>query len=109
MDLPGAIVVQQIDINVEEESEKLIQQFPPQLLVMAPALRVPIAPGNTVEFPGDSMEGSAFEHYNGRILQTYVDRSYMSGGESIPFHPQAHHSPGEPIALLQLALTKGKV
>ena len=98
--------MQQIDINVEDEAEKLIQQFPPQLLAMAPALRVPIAPGDTVEFPGDSMEGSSFEHYNGRILHINVDRSYMSGGESIPFHPQAHHSPGEPIALIQLAITK---
>jgi len=87
MDLPGPIVVQQLDINIEQESEKLNQQFPPQLLAMAPALRVPTAPGDTVEFPGDSMEGSAFEHYNGRILQIYVDHIYMSGGGENPIPP----------------------
>ena len=45
MDLPGPIAVHQIDINVEEESDKLIQQFLHQLPVMVPALRFLLAPG----------------------------------------------------------------
>jgi len=105
IDLPRLLLVHQIDINVEEKSKIIIQQFPPQLLAMAPTLRVPIALGDLVEIARDSVEGSPYEHYNGRILQIYIDRTYMPGEEDIPIHPQARHSPGEPIALLQIAIT----
>ena len=48
MELPGSIFAFKVNVEAEEERELLNQQYPPQLLAMAPALRVPLAPGDIV-------------------------------------------------------------
>jgi len=75
---------------------------------MVPAIHVPIAPGDTVELSGDSVEGSPFEFYTGRILQVFVNPSAMIGGDDIPIHPQAYYQDVNPIALLKIAITKSQ-
>ena len=106
MELPGLIKVYKVNLEDENEGDKLQQQYPPQLLAMAPALRIPIAPGDTIEFAGDSADESPVILYHARILQIFVDPSAMTDGEQIPFHPQADHVVGMPILLAHVALTK---
>ena len=106
MELPGSIKVLKVNVDIEEEGGKLSQKYPPNLLALAPTLHVPIGPGDTVKFPGDTILDSTFQWYHGRIIQIFVDPAVMPGGEEIPFHPEAHHEDGEPIALIHLALTK---
>ena len=106
MELPGSIFTFKVNVEAEEERGLLNHQYPPQLLAMAPALRVPLAPGDTIEFDGTSSHDSIFKSYHGRILHVVVDPKFVVGGESIPMHPNANHSEGGPIALIQIALTK---
>ena len=105
MELPGSIIVHKVNVEVEEDVDKMNQKYLPQLLAMVPTLQVPIALGDTIEFAGDSLEESPFQFYHGRILQILVDPNGLPGGEDIPFHPQAHHVDGIPIALIHIALT----
>ena len=95
MELPGSIFAFKVNVEAEEERELLIQQYPPQLLAMAPALLcIPLAPRDTIEFDGASSPDSIFKSYHGRILHVVVDLEFVVGGESIPMHPNANHSEG---------------
>ena len=94
MELPSSIFAFKVNVEAEEERELLNQQYPPQLLAMAPALRVPLAPGDTIEFDGTSSHDSIFKSYHGRILHVAVDPKFVAGSESIPMHPNTNHSEG---------------
>ena len=61
MELPDSITVHKVNIDVDKDEEKLNQKYPPLLLAMAPALLVPIGPGDTIEFAGDSIDEFPFQ------------------------------------------------
>jgi len=108
MELPGSITLYQVNLEDMNDGDKLQQQYPPRLLAFSSALRIPIAPGDTISFAGDSTDESTFKYYHARILQIVVDPSSMIDGDEIPFHPEAHHSSGMPIMLAHIALTKSQ-
>ena len=108
MELPGSITLYQVNPEDNNDGDKLQQQYPPQLLAFWSALRIPIAPGDTILFAGDSTDEPTFKCYHARMLQIFVDPSVMTGGDEIPFHPEARHSSGMPIILAHIALTKSQ-
>jgi len=108
MELPGSITLYQVNLKDINAGDKLQQQYPPRLLNLLSALRIPFAPGNTISFAGDSTDESPFKCYHARILQIFVDPSAMTGGDKIPFHPEAHHCSGMPLMLAHIALTKSQ-
>ena len=108
MELPGSITLYQVNLEDMNDGDKLQQQYPPRLLAFLSALRIPIAPGDTIKFAGDSADEPPVILYHARILQIFVDPSAMTGGDQIPSHPQADHVAGMPILLAHVALTKSQ-